>query len=168
MAGQVLGCDPTRVDSVAQFPLGMEALHPDTVNFPGNVLRYIKAGELLPAGKALQIDVAVTAGTPSIRGKQMLLTAATNPLTATVSALTQVAIASGSFGWVTVHGIVTGVTVPDALAVGTAMIGGASGALVDASGAGTETAELDYSMAAGKRCLLIQDTGTSLGTVFID
>ena len=167
MAHSPLGVDPLRVDTVAQYPLGYEIQDPRQ-DFPGNVIRYIKAGEALGAGKALQIDIAVTPGTPSIRGKQMLLTAATTPLTQTVSALTHVAIASGSFGWVTVHGIVPGVTVPDALAVGTAMVGGAAGALVDASGAGTETAELAYTMAAGKRCLLVQDTGTSLGTVFID
>jgi hypothetical protein len=162
------GIDPTRVDTVAQYPLGMEADDPRTADFPGNRIRYIKAGEALGAGKALQKDVAVSAGTPSIRGKQMLLCAATTPLTQVVSAVSHVAIASGSFGWVTVKGLVPGCTVPDALAVGTNMIGGAAGAFVDASGAGTETAELDYTMAGGLRCLLVQDTGTSLGTVRID
>jgi len=162
------GIDPTRVDTTAQYALGFEVDDPRTIDFPGNRIRYVKAGAQLVAGTALQKDIAVTPGTPSIRGKQMLPCAATTPLTQVVSAIAHVTIASGSFGWVTVKGLVPNCAVPDALAVGTNVIGGASAAFVDASGAGTETAELDYSMAGGLRCLLVEDMGTSLGRVRID
>lgn len=163
------GIDPTRVDDTAQYPLGFECDDPRQTDFPGNRIRYVKSGAAFVYGTALQKDVAVTAGTPSVRGKQMLPCAATTPLTQVVSAICHVAVsAANKFTWVTVKGLVPNCVVPDALAVGTAMIGGASAAFVDASGAGTETAELDYSMASGLRCLLVQDTGTSLGTVRID
>jgi hypothetical protein len=163
----MLGIDPTRVDDTAQFPLGTKADDPRATDFPGNKIQYVKAGAALVYGTALQYDIAVTAGSPSIRGKQVLPCAATTPLTQVVSAICHVAAAINKFCWVTVEGLVPNCVVPDALAVGTAMIGGASAAFVDASAAGTETAELDYSMAGGLRCLLVEDMGTSLGRVQI-
>ena len=166
--GAMMGVDPLRVDDTAQFPLGTECDDPRQADFPGNVIRYVKSGAAFVYGTALQKDIAVTAGSPSIRGKQMLPCAATTPLTATVSAICHVAAAISKFTWVTVKGLVPNCVVPDALAVGTVMIGGAAAAFVDASGAGTETAELDYSIAGGLRCLLVEDMGTSLGRVRID
>ncbi|HKX29357.1 MAG TPA: hypothetical protein VJ302_16795 [Blastocatellia bacterium] len=169
MSNIIMGINPTRVDTEAQYPLGLEVDDPRGGEYAGNRIRYVKAtASGVAAGKALQFDIGASTGPPSLRGRAMIPTATTTPLTQIVSALAHVAIANGSFGWVTVHGIVFGATVPDSLAVGTTMIGGAAGALVDSSGAGTETAELDWSLASGKRVILVEDTGTSLGTVFID
>lgn len=92
----VLGCDPTRVDTEAAFIIGTESDHPDTVNFPGTKLRYIKAGGSITLGGALKIKADETLE-PNVL---IETTAVQQP----VVAIAHVAIASGSFGWVTRHG----------------------------------------------------------------
>lgn len=96
MSQPLLGVDPTRADTVAAFALGTETDHPGAVDFPQNRLRYVKAGSAISAGNAVIAS----------------LTDADEPFTVVPSsAVSQVikgiavtAIASGSFGWVTIKG----------------------------------------------------------------
>jgi hypothetical protein len=92
----ILGCDPTRVDTTAAFVPGTESDHPDTVNFPGTKLRYIKAASNIALGDSLilKTDEALEphALIPSSAIQQPIV------------GIAHVAIASGSFGWITRHG----------------------------------------------------------------
>jgi len=92
----ILGCDPTRVDTVAAFVPGTESDHPDTVNFPGTKLRYVKAATAIALGDSLilKTDEALEphALIPSSAIQQPIV------------GIAHVAIASGSFGWITRHG----------------------------------------------------------------
>ena len=94
--GAILGCDPTRVDTTAAFTVGTESDHPDTANFAGTKLRYVKAGSAIALGDALKIK-ADEATEPNV----LIPTSAVQQ---PVVAIAHVAIASASFGWVTRHG----------------------------------------------------------------
>lgn len=95
MASRMMGVDPTRVDSAQQFILGTEAL--DTRSgFEDNTIRYVKAGSAIAAGDALKED-ATSALEPH-------LLIPTSAIQQPVVGIAHVAIASGSFGWVTVKG----------------------------------------------------------------
>lgn len=95
--GQILGCDPNRVDTVAAFNLGTECDHPDTLNFSTTKLRYIKAGSAIALGDSLRVDVTANATEPNT----LIPTSAVQQ---SIAAIAHVAIGSGSFGWVTSHG----------------------------------------------------------------
>jgi hypothetical protein len=158
------GINATQVDTVAQHPLGIIVSDPRGGVYAGNRIKYVQATATgVAVGVAVRLDVAATAAN---RRYSVIPTAATD-LGSIVHALAHVAIPNGSFGWVTVEGVVFNAVVPDALAVGNPMNGGAAGALVDATAASTETATLATYLAAGKPVILIEDTGTSLGTVWI-
>ena len=96
MSDVIVGCDPTRVDTVAAFTPGTESAHPDTINFPGTKLRYIKAAAAIAAGDSLilKTDEALEphALIPSSAVQQPIV------------GIAPVAIASGSFGWIVRHG----------------------------------------------------------------
>jgi len=96
MSDVIFGCDPTRVDTVAAFALGTESAHPDSINFAGTKLRYIKAGSAIALGDSLKVDV-----TSALEPNLLIPTAA---IQEPVVAIAHVAIGSGSFGWVTRHG----------------------------------------------------------------
>ena len=164
MSHATQGIDPTRVDASAQHPLGIVVDDPRGGIYVGNKIKYVTAtASGVTVGRAVQMDITATAAN---RRYSVIPTAATD-LGSIVHGLAHVAIPSGSFGWITVEGLVENAVVPDALAVGTPMNGGAAGALVDATGASTETAALATYLAAGKPVILLIDTGTALGTVWI-
>jgi hypothetical protein len=165
MANITHGINPTQVDTVAQFQLGAVADDPRGGVFAGNKIKYVKANASgVGIGRAVQMDVAAT---PAADRRFNVIPTAATDLGSIVHGLAHVAIAQNSFGWITVEGIVFNAVVPDALAVGNPMNGGAAGALVDATAGSTETAPLATYLAAGKPVILLEDTGTSLGTVWI-
>lgn len=96
MSDAILGVDPTRVDTAAAFTIGTECAHPDPINFPNTKLRYIKAGSAIALGDALKIKADET-----LEPDVLIPTSAVQQ---PVVAIAHVAIASGSFGWVTRHG----------------------------------------------------------------
>lgn len=161
MADQALGIDPTRVDTVAAFPLGYTARDPRTVDFPSNEIRYVKASA---AGVTLGVAVRLDTGAADEPGSVIPTT--NTAVGGIVHGLAHVAIPNGSFGWITVHGKVLNAVVPDAAVAGTQLGGGAAGALVDISTA--PTAALATTAAAGRGVHLLQDTGAALGTVWIE
>lgn len=151
------GIDPTRVTTVAEYPLGYEAGDPRAQDFPSNTIRYVKAsGAGVTVGVPVKLDVAAT----DEPGSVVVSTALSALL-----GIAHVAIPSGSFGWVTTHGKVLLAVVPDASVAGTHLGTGAA-ALVDISTA--PTAALATAAASGRGCVLLQDTGTALGTVWVE
>ncbi len=111
MAQSSPGIDPTRVDTTQQYPPGYEIGDPRAQDFPLNVIRYIKAAAAIAAGDALRYKTDETL-------EPHVLTPV-GSATHAVAAIAHVAIASGSFGWVTVKG-----RVPSAK-IGTAVTAGA-------------------------------------------
>jgi hypothetical protein len=84
------------VDTVAAFVLGTESAHPDTVNFPGTKLRYIKAATAIALGDSLKLKTD-----EALEPNVLVPTAAVQE---PVVAIAHVAIGANSFGWVTRHG----------------------------------------------------------------
>mgnify|MGYP001574359104 CR=1 FL=1 len=82
----------------------------------GRVLRYVKAGALIPAGEIVQIDSSVVSGSPLLIGHQIIAAAGATNLCAGVVEAT---IASLRFGWVTTYGPATARV--DAVAPGSAL-----------------------------------------------
>ncbi len=97
MPAPIMGVDPTRVDTARQYALGTEVGDPRAADFPGNTIRYILAAANIAAGDALQLDPTDNVNEPW----------ALKPVDAVkqpVVGIAHVAIASGSFGWVTTKG----------------------------------------------------------------
>src|SRR3990167_2936716 len=82
----------------------------------GKVLRYVKAGALIPAGEAVQVDSSVVSGSPLLIGHQVIACAGATNVFAGVAEST---IASLRFGWVTTYGPATARV--EALAPGSAI-----------------------------------------------
>lgn len=100
MPGSAAGIDPTRVDAVAQYPLGYEIGDPRSGSpFQGNTIKYVKATAAITLADAVKLDVAAPAAD---RHGSVIPTAAA--LGQTVEGIAHVAIANGSFGWITVKG----------------------------------------------------------------
>jgi hypothetical protein len=95
------GVNITTVDSSATFPLGTEIDDPRGNSTSGgprgsNRFRYVKAGSAISAGNALVVSLA-DADEPNT----LVPCSAVNQVTVAVA---EVAIASGSYGWVQVKG----------------------------------------------------------------
>jgi len=160
MANITHGIDPTRVDTTVQFTLGVEADDPRQT-FPGNRIRYVKANASgVTLGVAVRLDTAATDEPGSV------IPTTNTAVGGIVHGIAHVAIPNGSFGWITVHGKVDNAVVPDAATAGTQLGGGAAGALIDIST--SPTAALATTAASGRGVHLLQDTGTALGTVWIE
>lgn len=104
MADIRTGINPTQVDSSPTFPLGTEAddARGGTFN-TGKRFRYIKAGSAISAANVLIVDVTDTNG---LEPNVLIPSTAVNQV---IAAIAEVAIASGSFGWVQVKGRHAGV-----------------------------------------------------------
>lgn len=135
--GAILGCDPTRVDTVAAFTPGTESDHPDGTNFPGTKLRYIKAAAAIAAGDSLilKTDEALEphALIPSSAIQQPIV------------GIAPVAIASGSFGWIVRHGRVASAKAAASTAAGARLGSSATaGTLVTLTQADSNFTSNDY------------------------
>jgi hypothetical protein len=161
MVDYVQGVRPTQVDTIALWPLGLEAKDPRVKTFPANIIRYVRASAAgVTLGVAVRLDVAAT-------DEPGAVIPTTNTQTGgVIHGVAHVAIPNGSYGWITTHGAVPNAVVPDAAVAGTNLGGGAAGAMIDISG--TPTAALATAAASGRGVTLLQDTGTALGTVWIE
>lgn len=101
------GISPTTVDTTQSFPLYTEVDDPRSHTFPGNRIRYVKAGSAIAAGDALKIKTDEATLEPGVL-------VPTSAIQEVIVGIAHVAIASGSFGWVTVKGRVASATVGDA------------------------------------------------------
>src|SRR5262245_1538742 len=93
------GVNPTQVDTSQVYPLGLEVDDPRAGNFgSGKRLKYVKASAAVSAGNAVVVDTGDSTGTePSV-------VVPASALNQVVAGVAEVAIANGSFGWVTVKG----------------------------------------------------------------
>ena len=122
------GILPTRVDTTAQYPLGMEADDPRATDFPGNRIRYVRADSAVAAGDAVILDVAETDQPGAV-----------TPVSAVdqaVEGIAQVAIAADSYGWICIHGKVLNAKVGTSVAADDTLVSTATaGTLATASAA---------------------------------
>lgn len=105
MAETLLGVNPTQVDATAQFKLGMEGQDPRVQDFPGNVIRYVKAAGTIAVNAAVRRDPA-NADEPHA----VLATTATGQIIAGVALAALASTGTNQFGWITIHGKVTPLT----------------------------------------------------------
>ena len=99
MAETLLGVTPTQADATAQYTLGTEGLDPRVRDFPGNIIRYVKAAGTVPASGAVRRDAA-NADEPHA----VLATSATGQIIAGVSLAALASTGTNQFGWITIHG----------------------------------------------------------------
>lgn len=139
-----LGVNPTQVDTTPIIAVGTETA--DTRRgFEGNVIRYVKAAELITAGNAVA-HVDVTAGTVD----------ETDAATDAIAGIAHVTIASGSYGWITVYGYVPDANVADLTTTAEGLI------------ATTTAGRLDGGVTlAGKQCRALAAPSGNVADVFI-
>lgn len=70
----------------------------------GKILRYVKAGALIPAGESTKFDTSVVTGTPLLMGAQVLQASGATDMFAGVA---EVTLPNLGFGWVTIYGPAT-------------------------------------------------------------
>jgi hypothetical protein len=96
MAEMLIGVSPTQTDTTAQFTLGTETKDPRARDFPMNELRYVKAGSAISAGNTCTVSLA--------DADEPFTLVPASALNQVVAGVAVTAIASGSFGWVTIKG----------------------------------------------------------------
>jgi hypothetical protein len=144
----MLGVNPTQTDTVRQFPLGTRAADPRTTDFPQGELKYVKAGSAISAGNAVVVSLA--------DADEPYAVVPSSALNQVIAGIAVTAIASGSFGWVTVRGRVASalktastVTAGDALSTtataGALAIANSTSATALAVGTGIGVQALDSS-----------------------
>lgn len=143
MADIRTGIDPTRVSTVAEFPIGTVVDDPRN-GFTGNRIKYVQTSATVAAADALKLDVAATAA------NRHAVVTPTTAATSVIEGVAHVAIASGSFGWITRAGRVNcNVATP---AAGDILVGTASAGRLGTSGA---TAAEANAIAAGQPCVTL-------------
>jgi len=147
------GVNPTQVDTTAQFTLGTECRDPRTRTFPQNIIRYVKSNAAIAINAALTNDLTDETNEPHA---VVATTATGQPL----NGIAHVAIASGSFGWVTIKGT-TPVLVNAAVTAGALMASSGTAGKVDT--VATQGAAL---IAAQQACrITVIDSSAGSGTV---
>jgi hypothetical protein len=71
----------------------------------GKVLRYVKAGALIPAGEAVRFDTSVAGTSAALLGNQVLQASGATDVFAGIA---EVTLPNLSFGWITMYGPATG------------------------------------------------------------
>lgn len=70
----------------------------------GKIYRYMRAGDLIPAGENVRMDFSVVTGSPGLIGGQVLQTSGP---TNVFLGIAETTLASGNYGWITVYGPAT-------------------------------------------------------------
>lgn len=96
MANTRTGYNMTQVDTTAQHPLGLEIEDPRSQDDSNNRFRYVKAGSAISAGNGLIVALA--------DADEPFTLVPCSALNQVIVAVAEVAIASGSFGWVQIKG----------------------------------------------------------------
>lgn len=92
------GIDVTRVDTVAQYPVGYECEDPRTGAFAGNRCKYCLFNGTVTAGDFVFIDV--TAAAANRKGAVIRTSAAAQP----IEGVSIVSAVANQFGWITTLG----------------------------------------------------------------
>lgn len=147
------GVNPTQVDTTAQFTLGTEAKDTRTRSFPQNMIRYVKSNAAITVNQAVTLDLTDETNEPHA----VVATTATGQ---PIHGIAHVAIASGSFGWVTIKGS-TPINVNAAVSAGALL--GSSGTAGKLDTLATQGAAL---IAAQQACRVTTiDSSAGSGTV---
>lgn len=155
-----LGIDPTRVDTVAQFPLGFITEDPRAGSVPGNKLKYCKFGGTVTVGQATQLDVTATLAE---RHATVIATSAANQKIEGVSLPST--IASGQFGWIVYSGVATAATAATIVAGAVLLTTGTAGTLDDTAFTPND-AELQ-GVLGGRQVRALSTTSGGFATVLI-
>ena len=153
MSEFIWGVNPTQVDTTAQFTLGTEAKDTRTRSFPQNIIRYVKSNAAITINQALTNDLTDETNEPHA----VVATTATGQ---PINGIAHVAIASGSFGWVTIKGQVP---INVNAAVGAGVLLGSSGTAGKLDTLATQGAAV---IAAQQACrVTTMDSSAGSGTV---
>jgi len=151
------------ISQIDQFPGG--PVTTTRTYFPGNRYKYVQASATIAIGDAVKIDDAAADLT-----KPGLVTP-TTAVTDIVDGVAHVAIASGSFGWITIKGRVNSAKVLDAGNAEGAALGasGTAGTLVAITAATPTAAEVIAAIRGGygRRAMSLEDVGTNLWNVVL-
>ncbi len=172
MADQILGCDPLRVTTFQEFPLGTTCRDPRTGTFPNNVLKYVQASNAIVGSEAaLGADSVMVdnAQTDALKPGRVTPIAA---VTDVLEGIAQISIPDESFGWITIEGRVNNCKVTDAGNAEGAALGASAtaGTLVAITASSTVTqaeAIAAIRQGAGRRAMSVLDVGTNLWDVYL-
>ncbi len=138
MAIMTQGIDPTRVDTVAEFPLGLVVDDPRGGVFQGNRIKYAKFGVGGGAvGQAVKLDVAAAVAE---RHANVLLT--TNANEAIEGIVIATAVLAGQFGWIHYEGRFNGALTAATIVAGALMVTTANDGELDDTALTPSNAEL--------------------------
>lgn len=150
--------DVTRVDTVAQYPVGYETEDPRGGAFAGNKAKYCKANGTITAGDFVLIDV--TAAVADRKGAIARTSAAAQPIEGVaLSSLT-----SGQFGWITSQGFFPNANVTTGAVAGAILASSASAGRAITSPAAAADANAN---AGGRRALNLTLAASNLADVLI-
>jgi len=142
------GIDVTRIDTVAQYPVGYEMDDPRQGAFSGNKIKYCRANGTIPPNSAVKADV--TFATAAQRHATMIVTAGAGSFDG-VADCTLVNVTTGQFFWMTTYGLATALTA--ATTAGTAQGTAAAGGLTDLT-------TVTSAQAVGRTAIAMSATGT--------
>jgi|SRR5215813_126181 len=153
------GIDVTRVDTVAQYPIGYETDDPRTgVNFAGNRCKYVQATGTITAADFVKIDVTATAA--NRKGSVNRTSAAAQPIEGVAIA----SLTTNQFGWITTLGFFPSANVITATAAGSILASSAvAGQAVASPGAAADA----NANAGGRRALCLTLAASNLADVLI-
>lgn len=153
------GIDPTRVDTVAAYPLGYEIGDPRGGVFAGNQIKYCRANGTVVAADTVRLDV--TASPAADRKANIIQTTAAAQV---VEGISNVSLTTGQFGWITVLGVFPNANVTTAVAAGAILAPGATaGRLVASPGLAADA----NAQSAGRRLLSLTLAASNLADVLI-
>src|SRR5262245_7622549 len=163
MADIRLGINPTQVDTVAQFPLGMITEDPrgGTTGTP-NRIKYCKFLGTVTVGQAVRLDVTATVAE---RHATVIASSAANQKVEGISLPTT--IASGQFGWIAYSGVATAATAATIVAGALLWTTGTAGTLDDTGFNATFAPAEAEAVVGGRQVIALTTTTAGFATVLI-
>lgn len=172
MSDVILGCDPLKVTTFQEFPLGTTSGDPRGGAFSNNKLKYVQASNAIVGSEAVAGADSVmvdNAQTDALKPGRVTPIAGVTDI---VEGAAQISIPDENFGWITIEGRVNNCKVTDAGAAEGAALGASAtaGTLVAITAAGAPTqAELIAAIryAGGRRAFAVVDVGTNLWDIYL-
>lgn len=159
MANITQGINPTRVDTAAEFPLGIIVDDPRD-GFEGNKIKYVTFGGTVTVGQAVTLDVTATLAN---RHATVIATSAANQAIEGVSLPTTAS--SGQFGWIAYSGLATAATAATIVA-GAVLLTTATTGTLDDTAFTPNNAELQGAL-GGRQVRALSTTSGGFATVLI-
>lgn len=159
MAEFLYGVNPTQADTTAQFTPGTEAADPRVRDFPGNIIRYVKAAGTIAANAAVRQDF-----THADEPHAYLATSATGQIPVGVSLAALASSGTNQFGWITVHGKATVLTAA-VDATGDLLVTTATAGTLDDLATNTDVTAGVIAAIAGVPIVALDTTAATDGTI---